>query len=208
MMNCPIWLQPVAKLVLGPEPQMRRRVLRTLMAAYVYLICMLLLLRGVWLGMIDEAQAGYLSLYMAVGVTGFYAVLRAGLTDKCRDSSLALPQCLFAITSIVAAYIIVGPARGTVLLLLALVMAFGMFSLTPRQTLAVGAFAVLLLGGAMAVMCHVRPAEFPLQVEAIEYLRSDTKYTAVASRGRQFLVRLPMPMVLCLSGTRVGCLRG
>jgi len=33
---------------------------------------------------------------------------------------------------------------------------------------------------------------FPLQVEAIEYLRSDTKYTAVASRGRQYLVRLPI----------------
>ncbi|MEJ6001539.1 LytR/AlgR family response regulator transcription factor [Paucibacter soli] len=33
---------------------------------------------------------------------------------------------------------------------------------------------------------------FPLQVEAIEYLRSDTKYTAVTSRGRQFLVRLPI----------------
>ena len=33
---------------------------------------------------------------------------------------------------------------------------------------------------------------FPLQVEAIEYLRSDTKYTAIASRGRQFLVRLPI----------------
>jgi two-component system LytT family response regulator len=33
---------------------------------------------------------------------------------------------------------------------------------------------------------------FPLAVEAIEYLRSDTKYTAIASRGRQFLVRLPI----------------
>ena len=33
---------------------------------------------------------------------------------------------------------------------------------------------------------------FPLQVDAIEYLRSDTKYTAVASRGRQYLVRLPI----------------
>jgi len=33
---------------------------------------------------------------------------------------------------------------------------------------------------------------FPIQVEVIEYLRSDTKYTAVASRGRQFLVRLPI----------------
>lgn len=33
---------------------------------------------------------------------------------------------------------------------------------------------------------------FPLSVDAIEYLRSDTKYTAIASRGRQFLVRLPI----------------
>jgi two-component system LytT family response regulator len=32
----------------------------------------------------------------------------------------------------------------------------------------------------------------PLQVEAIEYLRSDTKYTALSSRGRQYLVRLPI----------------
>ena len=33
---------------------------------------------------------------------------------------------------------------------------------------------------------------FPLQVEAIEHLRSDNKYTALASRGRSFLVRLPI----------------
>ena len=33
---------------------------------------------------------------------------------------------------------------------------------------------------------------FPLQVEHIEHLRSDNKYTALASRGRSFLVRLPI----------------
>jgi two-component system LytT family response regulator len=33
---------------------------------------------------------------------------------------------------------------------------------------------------------------FPLHVDAIEYLRSDTKYTALVSRGRSFLVRLPI----------------
>jgi len=31
---------------------------------------------------------------------------------------------------------------------------------------------------------------FPLQVDAIEYLRSDSKYTALQSRGRTFLVRV------------------
>jgi two-component system LytT family response regulator len=33
---------------------------------------------------------------------------------------------------------------------------------------------------------------FPLNVETIEYLRSDNKYTALVSRGRSFLVRLPI----------------
>jgi len=33
---------------------------------------------------------------------------------------------------------------------------------------------------------------FPLQVDHIEYLRSDTKYTALVSRGRSLLVRLPI----------------
>ncbi|NCT84442.1 MAG: response regulator transcription factor [Comamonadaceae bacterium] len=33
---------------------------------------------------------------------------------------------------------------------------------------------------------------FPLQVEAIECLRSDNKYTAISAKGRSFLVRLPI----------------
>jgi two-component system LytT family response regulator len=33
---------------------------------------------------------------------------------------------------------------------------------------------------------------FPLQVDAIECLRSDNKYTALTSKGRSFLVRLPI----------------
>ncbi|MED5622376.1 LytR/AlgR family response regulator transcription factor [Ideonella sp. BN130291] len=33
---------------------------------------------------------------------------------------------------------------------------------------------------------------FPLQADAIEYLRSDHKYTALVSKGRSFLVRVPI----------------
>lgn len=32
----------------------------------------------------------------------------------------------------------------------------------------------------------------PLHIDAIEHLRSDTKYTAIASKGRSYLVRLPI----------------
>jgi len=33
---------------------------------------------------------------------------------------------------------------------------------------------------------------FPIQVQDIEHLHSDTKYTAITSRGRSYLVRLPI----------------
>ncbi len=33
---------------------------------------------------------------------------------------------------------------------------------------------------------------FPLNIDAIEHLRSDTKYTAIHSKGRSYLVRLPI----------------
>ncbi|MET0518319.1 MAG: LytTR family DNA-binding domain-containing protein [Burkholderiaceae bacterium] len=51
------------------------------------------------------------------------------------------------------------------------------------------------LGGAeplTRVLVRDQGKIFPLQVDAIEHLRSDNKYTALVSRGRSFLVRLPI----------------
>jgi two-component system LytT family response regulator len=33
---------------------------------------------------------------------------------------------------------------------------------------------------------------FPLHIDAIEHLRSDTKYTAITSKGKSYLVRVPI----------------
>jgi two-component system LytT family response regulator len=52
--------------------------------------------------------------------------------------------------------------------------------------------AVEALGGTplARVLVQDQGKIFPLQVDAIEYLRSDSKYTALASRGKTFLVRV------------------
>ena len=44
----------------------------------------------------------------------------------------------------------------------------------------------------MRLLVRDGPRIVPLMVEEIEHLRSDTKYTAVTSRGRSYLVRLPI----------------
>ena len=48
------------------------------------------------------------------------------------------------------------------------------------------------LGTLTRILVRDQGKIFPLQVDAIEYLRSDIKYTAVASAGKQYLVRLPI----------------
>jgi diguanylate cyclase (GGDEF)-like protein len=168
-MSCPLWLKPVGDLVLGTERHQRLRVARTLMAAYVYLICMFILLRGAFLGMCKEEHAYALIAYMSVGVTIFYLLLRSGWSCRRKDKGLVIEQSLFAITAIVVAYGIVGQARGAVLLLLALVLSFGMFTLTPRQTLAIGGFAVVMLAVVMAVLAQMEPNRFPPQLEVIQF---------------------------------------
>lgn len=168
-LDCPAVLRPVLRVVLGPSGARQLHVLRSLMAAYVYALCVALLNYAAHIGMIDPGAALGLSVYITIGVLGFYAMLRADLTRHWSDAALVLPQCLFAVTAIVAAYAIAGPPRGTVLMLLALVMAFGMFNLTPRQSLVICVFAIATLGGAMLLLCRLRPEEFVPQVEAIQF---------------------------------------
>lgn len=166
---CPTWLEPLGNLLLGTERLHRLRIARSLTAAYVYFICMLILMRGITLGMVAPVVAWALIGYMVTGVTVFYVLLRSGWSRRCKEPGLALAQSVFAISAIVVAYIITGPARGTVLLLLALVLVFGMFTLTPRQTLGVGAFALGTLGIAMTAMSLMHPEEFPVQLQAIQF---------------------------------------
>ena len=44
----------------------------------------------------------------------------------------------------------------------------------------------------MRVLVRDQGKIFPLHVDAIEHLRSDAKYTAIVSRGKTFLVRVPI----------------
>ncbi|MFG5410160.1 LytTR family DNA-binding domain-containing protein [Piscinibacter sakaiensis] len=52
--------------------------------------------------------------------------------------------------------------------------------------------AALAAGPLERVLVRDQGRIFPLQAAQIEYLRSDTKYTALVSRGRSYLVRLPI----------------
>lgn len=101
-------------------------------------------------GLADPQLVLWWTLACIGGFTGVLTLMRTGLSRHFRDPSLTLWRILYAIACNAVAYVIAGPARGITLPILAVVLMFGMFGLTPRQMLgvmffALGAFGIAVL---------------------------------------------------------------
>ncbi len=157
------------ELILGNEPRQRMRLKRSLMAAGVYGLSLLAQWRMVMLGQADAAAAGWLALLVAVVVGAFYVALRSGIAIGLRDPALTMPQILFAILALALAYLINPPVRGMLLMVVALVLMFGAFTLSPRHCRNLGWMAVAVFGFTMALGVRLDPQRFPLQIEAMHF---------------------------------------
>jgi diguanylate cyclase (GGDEF)-like protein len=168
-MTSPVWVQRCADIVLSTDAQLRLRVQRSLLAVPVFLVSILLLQYVVAMGLFEVAPARWLSIYALSGPLLFYVAMRSGAVNRWPDPSLEVPQMLFAISAILFAYVANPPARSAVLLMLALVMTFGVFALTPRQAwglcaVALGSLAALAIG-----LPAVDPQRFDWHVEALNF---------------------------------------
>jgi len=166
-----IALHPFAEhWLFGSDPKQRIRMHRTLVASGVYLLAAL----GQWwageIGLADPAMAHGLILCLAPGLFGFYLVMRSGLNLRFADPALTLPQMVFAIAAMAAAYVINPPLRGMLLMIVALVLMFGAFTLRPKASRSLGLFAVIVLGLVMLTMATHAPAVFDPTIERIHFI--------------------------------------
>jgi diguanylate cyclase (GGDEF)-like protein len=177
----------------GTEPQQRSNVERFLRGALVYLACAVLTGYSVSNGLTPPWLAIALIAYMVSGVAVFYALLRSGWTARFKDPSIAVARSFFAVSAIVFGYAVVGPGRGAAMLLLALVLAFGLFTLTPRQIVTVGLCAVSALGVVMWIMTGVAPERFDPALELIHFGLAAVilpTLTAVAKQANELRQRM------------------
>jgi diguanylate cyclase (GGDEF)-like protein len=157
-------------LILGKEPKLRARVTMTLLAVYGYVACTAILLYLVNAGLVNSRAAIPLVVFMWTGVPAFYLLVRTGLSCRLGSPGMDLPQCLFAMASILIAYVIVGPMRNAVLLLIALVMVFSMITLTPRQVRIMGVSTLGCLALAMFWLTMHEPGRVDARVELMKFL--------------------------------------
>jgi diguanylate cyclase (GGDEF)-like protein len=156
--------------VFGSDRKQRIRIRRTLLASSIYLLAAL----GQWwsaeLGLSQPHLAQAMTLCLLPGMLGFFLLMRSGWNLHFADPALTLSQMVFAIVAMAAAYVINPPVRGMLLMLVALVLVFAAFTLSPRASRLLGWFAVVLLGLVMLAMATHAPQVFDPNIERIHFV--------------------------------------
>lgn len=103
------------------------------------------------------------------GVVFFFLLVRVSFRLGIAPWKLAVMQALYAMGCILGAYVVTGPARGAVLMIMLVVMVFCTFALRPRATLFLCVTAIVSLGLTMLWLVNFDPVRFPVRVESMHF---------------------------------------
>ena len=172
-------LKRIGDLILGTDRKVRMRVTLAMIAFYGYSISSLLLLFAIDIGLVERQQGLWLMTYIWVGMGTFYLLVRTDWSSRLGNPGMDLPQCLYATVAILWAYMIAGEVRSSVLMLVALVLVFGMFSLKAREVVILGIFTVASLGVIMTIMTRQNP-HIDARLEFIRFVLAGSTLPAVS----------------------------
>jgi len=133
-----------ANALLGSNRRMRIRVAQWLVAAVTYVGCSLVMLLSLEFGWMRPAHFAQWLSFVAASQVVVYAIVRLGLSERCKDPALTAPQIVLALVAADWGYVILGQGRAIALLPMLLVLVFGAFSLPWKK---IGALTLLALVG-------------------------------------------------------------
>lgn len=163
-------LQRCALAVLGPDRHTRGHTSIILLCALMYAICCGAAAHSAAVGMMLPIGPTLLTAVTFPAHLIFYILVRSGATRQWRDPGIMVLQNLYALLAISFAYVTLGPSeRGMVLVLIALVIVFGMYTHTPRLSVIHGVLAMVFLGAAMGVLSSVDPGYYPPELELLRF---------------------------------------
>jgi diguanylate cyclase len=163
-------VRPLAHWFLGPDKATRSRVLSIGLCWLVYLACCLAAHQAEHLGIVRAwLMPVLLGVVMPINMA-ILALVRVGWSRHREDPALMIPQNALALAAISLSYVAIRPEdRGVVFSLLTLVIVFGMYTHTPRQTLMVGGAAMGLLVLSMLVLSNLDPVYYPGRQELLRF---------------------------------------
>ncbi|MES2089060.1 MAG: GGDEF domain-containing protein [Pseudomonadota bacterium] len=178
-------VQQLNEAAFGTDPKQRLRIKRSLMAANVYVICIVLQAYAWSIDYMDQDAVVMLSSAILINVLWWYGFLRAGLNLRFKDQAMTLPQILSGLTVIVGAYSVTGPVHGSTLMLLALVLVFGIFNLKAGAARMAGAYTVVLMGIAMLIKSRTDPVNYPASLEIAHFVLTASIVPTISTLAAQ-----------------------
>ena len=181
--------------LLTSDRRQRQRLAMAGLASLLMICCMLAMHIVAAAGLADAQLVNAWTVMCVAGLVVVYALIRSGYSLRFKDPSLTRAQILYAIACNAVAYVIAGPARGIALPILAVVMMFGMFGLTPRQMIGVMVYALVAFGVAGGVVewrsepGHSQALSLAYAVMIVVVLLSSTFLTRRVQSTREHLRR-------------------
>lgn len=171
--------------VLGTDPVLRKTLQRTLLGSLIYLAINLWRIAGWLLGATPGDVLVYLFLYELCGVSVFLALQRTGWSKRFSDPAMTLAQILFALSSLTIAYALIDVSRGATLQITCVILAFGIYHLSPRQIFLSGLLAVSMLVVTLFLLNRFNPQHIDLGKQTLNIALATVVLPLLAYIGQQ-----------------------
>jgi len=183
----PTWLSRLGDAILTTDGRQRRTLGLLLLAALVTATVVIMLIYATAIGVAESRQIAWLAALFGVFMVGFYALIRSGWNLRFRDPTLALAQVISAQTLIAVGYAMTGPVHGATVILLALVMVFGMFSLRAAALRAATLYTVAVMGASIYWCVRHQSVLYPARLELFNFALTAIVIIAMSQLAGQLM---------------------
>ena len=159
----------ILRMVFGTSCKMRRVITYWAATALLYCFCCAVLWYEMTGGHIARPTAMLTIALCLSSTAAFYILLRCAPRFKIANWKLVRTQAQFAIVFVLLLYSILDNLGGATLIGLPVVFVFCAFSLRPRQTIRLSAFAIVALGATTAAMASLHPLRHSLYEASVVF---------------------------------------
>jgi diguanylate cyclase len=177
----------LADWVLTTDRVQRRCLTVLLLAALVTVIAIALTLAGAALSLFQARGVAVHAMLSMATMATFYVIIRSGLNKRCADPTLAYPQIIAAQTLVAVGYAVLGPVHSATLIMFALVLMFGMFTMRAEAVRGACAYTVVALGLVMLWCTRTDPAHYRPLEECFNFVIVATVMAAIAQLSEQLV---------------------
>ena len=173
-------VRSIIDLVVTTDRKQRACIMVQLLTSAIMAVCIGAIAFTASLGMVEPHEVYCLGSLGAVSSLTFFTLIRSGINRRFADPTLAFPQTIVAQSLVTLAYFVGGPFHGAALLLYALVMVFGMFSMRGRAIRFSCIYTLAILAPVMVYRTRANPVEYPVLVETFYFVLLATVLPAIS----------------------------